>query len=71
MASTSKKIALIKKQFPLDKKSVSTSQMKNLLKNALPLYGNVSSTLKNLSNSKKKMKKLVFTIAGICLVFKN
>ena len=52
MASTSKKIALIKKQFPLDKKSVSTSRMKDLLKNAFPLYGNVSSTLKNLRAAK-------------------
>ena len=56
MASTSKKIALIKKQFPLDKKTVSTSRMKDLLKNAFPLYGNVSSTLKNLSTSKKNEK---------------
>ena len=53
MASTSRKIALIKKQFPLDKKFVSTSRMKDLLKNAFPLYGNVSSTLNDLRISEK------------------
>ena len=51
MASTSKKIALIKKQFQLDKKTVSTSRMKDLLKNAFPLYGKVGSTFKNLKIS--------------------
>ena len=52
MASTRRKIALIKKHlFPLDGKYVSTSWMKDLLKNAFPLYGKVSSTLKNLKIS--------------------
>ena len=37
--------------FPLDRKSVTTSRMKDLLKNAFPLYGEVASTLKNLKIS--------------------
>ena len=37
--------------FSLDRKSVSTSRIKNLLKNAFPLYGKVASTLKNLKIS--------------------
>ena len=62
MASTSRKIALIKKAlFPLDRKSVSTSRMKNLLKYAFPLYGKVASTLKILK-SLKISKKLVLPI---------
>ena len=52
MASSSRKIALIKKpQFPLDRKSVSTSRMKGLLKNVFPLYGKFTSFLKNLKIS--------------------
>ena len=34
--------------FPLDSKSVSTSRMKDLLKNMFPLYEKVAPTLKNL-----------------------
>ena len=37
--------------FPLDRKSVSTNRMKDLLKNMFPLYGKVASTLKNLKTS--------------------
>ena len=40
-----------KTSFLLDKKSVSTSRMKDLLKNAFPLYGKVCSTFKNLKIS--------------------
>ena len=47
--STSKKNSSDQKTlFPLDRKSVSTSGMKDLLKNEFPLYGKVASTLKNL-----------------------
>ena len=56
MASTSRKIALIKRQFPPDKKSVSTRRMKNLWKNAFSLYGKVASTLKNLKISENIKK---------------
>ena len=42
--------------FPLDRKSVSTSWMKDLLKNVFPLYGKVASTLKNLQISEKMQK---------------
>ena len=37
--------------FPLDRKSVSTSRIKDLLKNAFPLCRKVASTLKNLKIS--------------------
>ena len=37
--------------FPIDRKFVSSSRMKDLLKNAFPLYGKVASTLKNLKIS--------------------
>ena len=37
--------------FPLNRKSVSTSGMKDLLKNVFPLYRTVASTLKNLKIS--------------------
>ena len=47
--STSKKNSSDQKTlFPLDRKSVSTSGMKDLLKNEFLLYGKVASTLKNL-----------------------
>ena len=60
MASTSRKIALIKKTpFPLGIKSVSTSQMKDLLKNAFPLYEKVTSTLKNLKITENVEKTFV------------
>ena len=55
--STSRKISLIKKTpFPLDRKSVSTSRIKDLLKNAFPLYGKVASILKNLKISENMEK---------------
>ena len=53
MASTSRRVALIKKLFPLDRKSFSTSGMKGLVKNAFPIYDKVASTLKNLKISEK------------------
>ena len=37
--------------FPLDRKSVSTGRIKDLLKNAFLLYGKVASVLKNLKIS--------------------
>ena len=55
--STSRKISVIKKTpFPLDRKSVSTSRIKDLLKNAFPLYGKVASILKNLKISENMEK---------------
>ena len=48
MAFTKRKIALMKKQSPLDRKFVSTSRMKDFFENEFPLYKNVASTLKNL-----------------------
>ena len=55
--STSRKIYLIKKTpFSLDRKSVSTSRIKDLLKNAFPLYGKVASILKNLKISENMEK---------------
>ena len=55
--STSRKISLIKKTpFPLDRRSVSTSRIKDLLKNAFPLYGKVASILKNLKISENMEK---------------
>ena len=41
----------LKVLFPLDRKFVSTSRMKDLLKNVLRLYGKIASTLKNLKIS--------------------
>ena len=57
MVSTSLKNSSDQKPlFPLDRKSVSTSLMKDLLKNALPLYGKVASALKNLKISENIKK---------------
>ena len=42
--------------FPLDRKSVSTSRMKDLLENAFPLYGKVASALKILKSLKISKK---------------
>ena len=39
--------------FPLDRKSVCTSRMKDLLKNMFLLYGKVAPTLKNLLKIQK------------------
>ena len=39
--------------FPLDRKSVSTSRMKDLLKNAFPLYEKVALNLKIFENTEK------------------
>ena len=43
--------------FSLDRKSVFTSRMKYMLKNAFPLYGKVASTFKNLGIFLKISKK--------------
>ena len=59
MASTGRKTAMIKKNFPLDRKFFSTSRMKDLLKNAFPLYGKVASILKNLKVSENIEKTVV------------
>ena len=42
-----------KTMFPLDRKSVCTSRMKDLLKNMFLLYGKVAPTLKNLLKIQK------------------
>ena len=56
--------------FTLDRKSVSTSRIKNLLKNAFPLYGKVASTLKSLKIA-ENMEKNWCSLARIYFVFKN
>ena len=48
-----------KQLFPLDRKSISTSQMKDLLKNVFLLYRKIASTLKNLQVS-KNVEKTIF-----------
>ena len=61
IASTNRKIALVKKKlFPLDRKSVSTIRIKDLLQNAFLLFGNVASTLKNLKISESIEKTGVY-----------
>ena len=51
MAFTSRKIALIKKQFLPDKTFASTSWMMDMLKNVFLLNGKVATTLQNLKIS--------------------
>ena len=49
-----------KTPFPLDRKSVSTIWIKDLLENAFLLLGNVASTLKNLKISESIEKTGVY-----------
>ena len=69
LVSTNQKIGSTNQKTlsPLGRKSVSTSRMKNLLKNSSSLYRKVTSTLKNLKIS-ENVEKLVFTSWNILLL---
>ena len=56
--------------FPLDRKSVSTSRMMGLLKNAFPIYRKVASTLKNLKIV-ENIEKNWCSLTLIYFAFKN
>ena len=69
LVSTNQKIGSTNQKTlsPLGRKSVSTSRMKDLLKNSSSLYRKVTSTLKNLKIS-ENVEKLVFTSWNILLL---